>query len=82
MPQVQSTAIERIDYVDATETLYVTFHKSGTYSYLGVPRYVYDAFRAARSKGRFYAYRIRGRYREGERIKWAPGAVTETWAIA
>lgn len=71
MPEVRSTAIDRIDYEPATETLFITFHSSGTYSYLGVPPYVYDAFRAARSKGRFYAYRIRGRFREGERLKWA-----------
>ena len=71
MPEVLSTAIDRIDYDDAAATLYITFRSSGTYGFKGVPRFLYDAFLLAPSKGRFFARHIRGRYVQGERLRWA-----------
>ena len=70
MPQVVSSAVARVDYDDATATLYVTFRDSGSYTYRGVPRHVFDAFLASRSKGRFFARWIRGQYVQGEKLRW------------
>ena len=70
MPQVVSSAVARVDYDDATATLYVTFRDSGSYGYYGVPRHVFDAFLASRSKGRFFARWIRGQYVQGEKLRW------------
>ena len=70
MPQVVSSAVARVDYDDATATLYVTFRDSGSYGYCGVPRHVFDAFLASRSKGRFFARWIRGQYVQGEKLRW------------
>ena len=70
MPQVVSSAVARVDYDDATATLYVTFRDSGSYAYRGVPRHVFDAFLASRSKGRFFARWIRGQYVQGEKLRW------------
>ena len=72
MPQVVSSAVARVDYDDAGATLYVTFRDSGTYAYRGVPRHVFDAFLASRSKGRFFARWIRGQYVQGEKLRWKP----------
>jgi hypothetical protein len=57
-----STAIERYGYDEATRELHVTFVGGGAYTYYGVPKPVYDAFRAATSKGRFLNLRIKDRY--------------------
>jgi hypothetical protein len=70
VPQVVSSAVARVDYDDATATLYVTFRDSGSYAYRGVPRHVFDAFLASRSKGRFFARWIRGQYVQGEKLRW------------
>lgn len=62
MPLVNSSAIARIEHDPDTLELHVTFHGTGTYTYLGVPRSVYAAFLRAPSKGRFFNARIRDRY--------------------
>ena len=62
MPYVNSSAISQIEYDDASNQLYVTFHETGTYTYYGVPKAVYEAFLAAPSKGQFYNDHIRDRY--------------------
>jgi len=62
MPYVHSSAISQIEHDEASGNLYVTFHKSGAYTYYGVPRSVYLAFIAAASIGTFFADRIRDRY--------------------
>lgn len=58
-----STAISRIDYDPGTKTLDVRFRDSGElYRYYDVPGRVYEAFRKAVSKGRFFNSHIRDRY--------------------
>ena len=58
-----STVIRQIEYDTGTATLYVTFTSGTAYAYFMVPRAVYDDFRAAFSKGRFFGRRIRPVYR-------------------
>jgi len=58
-----STAIRSLSYDDETRTLFVTFVDGDLYAYFEVPPQVFRAFRSARSKGRFFAREIRGRYR-------------------
>lgn len=62
MPSVSSSAIATIAHDPVTLTLRVTFHGSGTYTYDGVPRSVYEAFLRASSKGSFFNEHIRDRY--------------------
>lgn len=57
-----STAIRSLSYDEETRTLFVTFVDGDLYAYLEAPPEVYRAFRSARSKGRFFAREIRGRY--------------------
>ena len=58
-----STAIREISHDPVTDTLFVTFVDGDTYAYFGVPVSVFQAFRAARSRGGFFARAVRGRYR-------------------
>ena len=58
-----STAIRTLSYDDDTATLFVTFIDGDTYAYFEVPPRVHRDFAAARSKGGFFARRIRGRFR-------------------
>jgi hypothetical protein len=58
-----STAIRELSYDDVTATLFVTFIDGDVYAYFEVPPMVYRDFRAARSKGGFFALRVRGSYR-------------------
>jgi hypothetical protein len=62
MVQVESEAIDEIDYETARSTLLVRFAHGGWYSYFAVPRSVYELFIAADSKGRFFHEHIRDRY--------------------
>jgi lysyl-tRNA synthetase class 2 len=62
MPVVESSAIERVDYDDATRTLFVHFMSGRRYRYDDVPREVYRRFVAAASKGAFFNAEIRDRY--------------------
>ena len=57
-----STAIEHISYNEAARELHVTFVGGATYTYSGVPKQVYAAFRAAPSKGQFVNAWIKDRY--------------------
>ena len=62
MPDVASTAIDRISHDEATQTLHVHFVNGRNYTYSGVPRRIYEAFLAAGSKGTFFNHHIRDRY--------------------
>ncbi|MGD9846204.1 MAG: KTSC domain-containing protein [Variibacter sp.] len=53
-------------YDSARRILTVRFVTGRVYVYAGVPRPVYDAFRAAPSKGRFFNAHIRNVYRYRE----------------
>lgn len=57
-----STVIRRFRYDEPRRRLRVTFVSGDVYDYLGVPPEVDAAFRAAFSKGRFFASDIRDRY--------------------
>lgn len=58
-----SAAISRIVYEPERQTLSVWFRESGElYRYYDVPPRVYDAFRKAMSKGRFFNAHIKDRY--------------------
>jgi hypothetical protein len=57
-----STAVEHISYDEAAGELHVTFVGGGNYTYYGVPKQVYGAFRVAASKGQFLNKFIKDRY--------------------
>lgn len=57
-----STVIRRFSYDEPRRRLSVTFVSGDVYDYLGVPPEVEAGFRAAFSKGRFFASDIRDRY--------------------
>jgi len=57
-----SQAVRGISWDADTLTLFVQFVSGETYAYLRVPGEVFDAFRGAFSKGRFFQAEIRDRY--------------------
>ena len=57
-----STAVEHISYDEATRELHVTYVGGATYTYYGVPKQLYAAFREARSKGQFVNQFVKNRY--------------------
>jgi hypothetical protein len=57
-----STAVDHIGYDENTRELHVTYVGGATYTYYGVPKQVYAAFRAAFSKGQFVNQFIKNRY--------------------
>jgi hypothetical protein len=68
MPAVtSSSAIQRLHHDAAHDRLSVWFESGERYDYFEVSRAVYDAFVAADSKGRFFAERVRDRYRFARR---------------
>ena len=58
-----SAVIRRFSYDEQSRTLFVTFVSGDLYAYLDVPPELHGEFRAAVSKGRFFARRIRDRFR-------------------
>lgn len=66
-----SAAIRRYSYDAQTHILFVTFVDGETYAYFDAPEALYQDFRAARSKGAFFAARVRDRYRF-QRVPEAP----------
>jgi hypothetical protein len=71
-----STAIRRLSYDEETSTLFVTFVDGDTYAYFDAPRGLFQDFRAARSKGGFFARKVRNRYRY-QRVDEPPDAAPE-----
>jgi hypothetical protein len=59
---VDSAAIQAIDYDDERAKLLVTFVSGEAYVYVGVPGEVHRSFIDADSKGRFFQAEIRDRY--------------------
>lgn len=57
-----SSVIRRFSYDETQRRLRVTFVSGDVYDYNGVPAEVAAGFRAASSKGRFFASDIRDRY--------------------
>ena len=62
MVEVQSAAIERIDYDPAQRLLSIAFRHGGRYFYHQVPRSVAAGLMKASSHGRYFAKHIRDRY--------------------
>ena len=63
MPEVRSSAIDRIDYAPTAGTLDVLYKGGGRYRYFEVPAEVYRALLAAPSIGAFVNGRVKERYR-------------------
>ncbi|MDD2239584.1 MAG: KTSC domain-containing protein [Kiritimatiellae bacterium] len=60
---IDSSAIKALGYDDASQTLFVQMLSTmEIYAYQDVPSEVYDSFMDAKSKGRFYAEKIKGKY--------------------
>jgi hypothetical protein len=79
-----SAAIRRYSYDDETGVLFVTFVDGAAYAYFDAPRRLYDDFRAATSKGGFFARRVRDKYRyqriDGpEETSLFPGSAGPAW---
>jgi hypothetical protein len=58
-----SSVVHDIAYEPENGALTVTFTTGRVYRYYGVPPEVYEAFRIAASKGRFFNLRIRDQYK-------------------
>ncbi|MFT8245815.1 KTSC domain-containing protein [Roseomonas sp. BN140053] len=66
MPEVQSSAIHRVEHDEDTAQLAVWFHWRGEpYVFQGVPRSLFEQFLRARSLGQFFNRRIRDRFTAG-----------------
>ena len=59
----ESSNVSEIGYENSTLTLEVKFHNGGVYQYFDVPQHIWEAFKAADSKGKFLAHNIKGHYR-------------------
>jgi hypothetical protein len=59
----ESSNIARFGYDKETMVLTVEFLKGGRYNYFDVPESVFEAMKAAPSKGQYLAQNIKGRYR-------------------
>jgi lysyl-tRNA synthetase class 2 len=62
VPEVDSSAIERIDYLADKSQLLVTFVSRRRYLYFDVPPSIYRQFLNAESQGRYFNFHIRDRY--------------------
>jgi hypothetical protein len=62
MVQVESEAIDEINYDVPRSVMFVRFAHGGWYSYFGVPADLYETFVAADSHGRFFHEHIRDHY--------------------
>lgn len=60
--EVESTAIQAIDYDASHEKLFVHFTSGERYLYVGVPGEVHRSFVDAESKGSFFQAEIRDQY--------------------
>jgi hypothetical protein len=57
-----STVIRNYLYDPAKSELWIAFVSGRRYIYVGVPQDVFDAFKAAPSRGTFFNHEIRGHY--------------------
>ncbi len=60
--EVDSTAIQEIDYDEGRAKLLVRFQSGERYVYVGVPGEVHRSFMEADSKGGFFQAEIRDQY--------------------
>jgi hypothetical protein len=61
-PDMPSTVIRDFSYDSETSELWITFVSGRQYVYAGVPQEVFDAFKAAPSRGSFFNSEIRDEY--------------------
>lgn len=59
----ESSNIMRFCYDEANQVLFVEFKNGGTYQYFDIPNGIFEAMKAASSKGQFLANNIKGVYR-------------------
>lgn len=64
-----SSVIARFTYDEPARLLTIWFQSGDCYSYADVDPFTVEAFRRAPSQGRFFAARIRDRYK----AQWIPG---------
>jgi hypothetical protein len=60
---VESSALQAAAYAECQSLLYLLFRSGEVYRYFDVPRWQYQEFLAADSKGRYFGRNIRGRFR-------------------
>ena len=63
VPEVESSAVDRVEYDDPSQRLDIWYSDGDRYSYLEVPREKYDALLTAESIGAFVNTEIKPRYR-------------------
>ena len=59
---VVSSAIAALEWNDLDESLFVSFHKGGTYVLRGVPREEAEKFAGAASPGTYWNVFMKGKY--------------------
>ena len=59
---VQSSNLATIGYDSETETLEITFLKSGIYEYRNVPQIIYDELMNSPSHGSYFSREIKNTY--------------------
>ena len=67
-----SSVIDSYEYDAETNVLTITFTTGRVYAYADVPPPVYEAFRFARSKGRYFNEYVRDRFRPTELTERPP----------
>jgi len=67
---VESSALQAAAYAESPALLYLLFRSGEVYRYFDVPRWQYQEFLAADSKGRYFGRNIRGHFRY-ERLRRA-----------
>ena len=60
--RVESTTVRSMGYQRRRKILEIEFHSGVVYQYLDVPERVYEEFRQAESKGRYFNCEIRDGY--------------------
>lgn len=60
---VESSALQAAAYAESPALLYLLFRSGEVYRYFEVPRWQYQEFLAADSKGRYFGRNIRGHFR-------------------
>ena len=61
--KMPSTVINKYSYDPEKQILYITFVSQLTYAYKGVPEHVFNMLKAAGSKGRYFNYFIKGKFK-------------------
>jgi hypothetical protein len=64
---VDSSFIDAVAFYDYSNTLEVRLNSGQTYTFLGIPKGIYDAFMAHPSKGKFFNQVLKPFYAERNR---------------